>query len=1198
MYLKSIEIQGFKSFANRINFKFHDGITAIVGPNGSGKSNVADAVRWVLGEQRIKQLRGAAMADVIFSGTEMRKPLSYASVTITFDNSDRKLHPEYEEVTVARRIYRSGESEYLLNGTPCRLKDVSEIFYDTGIGREGYSLIGQGQIDKILSGKPEDRREMFDEAAGIVKFKRRRSAAQKKLDDGEMNRVRIGDIISELERQSETLSTQAETAKIYLRKKEELKNLDINIFVREHNRLTEQLSSVTEKTKIAAAELDEVSKLYDERKSGYEETSKELLLLEEAIDKERDALTSSGLLRGKLIGEINVLKEQINAVRNNEEHLHQRDKVLQGEIEKKKFDLEAINSEKEMIDRIISDGDEARREAREHLQIIKNEINEDNENIEKNNNTIIELLSLRATTKSKLGRFETMLEQITTRDEELKSLMSRAVSDEAEQEAKISELEQEFAKLHGMITDGNATQSQIEDELQEMREKLAQSDRLLRDTQAQYHQEKSRFDALLNMAERYEGYGGAVKHVMSRRENEKGIIGVVADIIKVDKKYETAIETALGSSIQNVVTEDEDTAKRLIKSLKENKAGRVTFLPLTNLASKNDFPHPQALKEEGAIDTADQLVKTVTAHAKVASSLLGRILVVDNIDNAAKIARKNKHSIRIVTLDGELLSPGGAMSGGAYKSPSSLLSRHRESEELKALLKEIQEKSDTLLTGIDEIKAKRNGLRMQLEEIKSELQTKLITQNTVRMNLLAATEKRDAVEQGSTSLQNEKDELAVKIKEINQEKEANAKELLLSEEKERQMEAGIRKLQDELETKRKEEEIRQERVSAQEIEIEKLNQKRDFEQQNIDRITEEVKQMEVELGVVHTATSKNREDIKQKQDDIASLELTISESDHVIGDNEGHLKEDMARRDKLAAKQRSFIGEQENLVERLGSLDKEIYRLDSQKERLEEAVELQINYMWDEYSITFSTIGEEQRKAEIEKGESANEASTPPTIAAMKRQIAAVKDEIRKLGDVNVNAIEEYRCLSERHTFLKIQHDDLVEGAQSLIAIISELDTVMRRQFNQKFAEIAREFDRVFKEMFGGGKGTLEIMDSEDILEAGIRIIAQPPGKKLQNMMQLSGGERALTAIALIFAIQNLKPSPFCLLDEIESALDENNVGRFSRYLQRLSKNTQFIVITHRRHTMERADRLYGITMQEKGVSALVSVNLVEKDLK
>ncbi len=1184
MYLKSIEIHGFKSFANKIVFKFHNGITGIVGPNGSGKSNVADAVRWVLGEQRIKQLRGASMQDVIFSGTEMRKPLGYAYVAITLDNSDHQLAIDFEEVTVARRIYRSGESEYLLNGAPCRLKDVNELFYDTGIGKEGYSIIGQGQIEKILSGKPEERRELFDEAAGIVKFKKRKVAAQKKLEDEKQNLVRVNDILSELEKQTGPLEKQSETAKVYLKKKEELKTLDVNMFLLENNRLQEQLKSVQEKYEIASGDLEQTSGQYEKIKEEYEQIQSQIEALEEAIETERTSLTDTSVMRGKLEGQINVLKEQIKSAQSNEEHFKSRKEAIAREMNEKLSDKEGILSDKQVIDTQVAEIEKTRNEAREKLLVTQGRMEELNGSIESGKNTIIEALNSRATIKSKLGRYDTMTEQINIRKAELTSRLLRIKSDEAQQEAVISQLQEEFEKINGEIRSLNESQEQKEEKLALIREELSGKDQKLRDAQVSYHQEKSRLEALTNLTERYEGYGGSIRRVMEHKEKEKGIIGVVADIIKVDKKYETAIETALGGNIQNIVTDDEETAKRMINFLKQSKAGRATFLPLTSMIRPQEFKNTESLKEKGVIGLADTLVSIDSRYRDVAKSLLGRIVVVDTVDNAVKIAKKFNYGIRMVTLEGELLAPGGAISGGAFKNSSNLLGRRREMEELEGRVRKFLKEIDTLLNEIEMTKKERNKLRLSLEEDKASLQRKFIEQNTARLNVIKAQERKDEASEGSEELKAEEREIENQVEEIKANKREILQELEDSEMLEKRTEQEIRKFQAELEEKRKEESEQSAHVSEWDVEVEKMLQQQQFHQQNVNRIDGEIDRYAKEMQEIEEGLKHNSEDMAAKLESITAIEETVAASHTTLGATEKKLREDVETREKLALKQKSFFVDREALSEKMTGLDKEVYRLNAQKEKYQEALESQINYMWDEYEITLSDAASLR-----------NEEMTD--LSAMKKDIASLKEQIKKLGDVNVNAIEDYRNLMERYQFLKTQHDDLVEAEKTLEGIILELDTAMRKQFNDKFAEIGREFDKVFKELFGGGKGTLELMEDEDVLEAGIRIIAQPPGKKLQNMMQLSGGEKALTAIALLFAIQNLKPSPFCLLDEIEAALDENNVTRFAKYLHKLTKSTQFIVITHRRGTMEKADRLYGITMQEKGISTLVSVNLIDKEL-
>ncbi len=956
------------------------------------------------------------------------------------------------------------------------------------------------------------------------------------------------------------------------------------MFLLENGRLKEQLKDAEEKFEIAQGDLGRTTQQYEKIKEEYGQIQEQIEQLDAAIDSQRTSLTDASVLRGKLEGEINVLKEQVNSAKSNQEHFNSRKETLTREMDAKLLDKESILADKQVIDGQVAEIENTRNQAKEKLLLVQGRIEQLNNEIESGKNTIIDALNARATIKSRLGRYDTMMEQINIRKAELTSRLLRIKSDEAQQEAAINKLQEEFERINGEIHALNDSQEEKEEKLALIREELSGKDKQLRDTQVSYHQEKSRLDALTNLTERYEGYGGSVKRVMECKEREKGIIGVVADIIKVEKKYETAIETALGGSIQNIVTEDEGTAKRMISYLKQARAGRATFLPLTSITSPGQFKNQEALREKGVIGTADGLVSVEDRYRNVAKSMLGRILVVDHVDHATEIARKYGYSIRMVTLEGELLVPGGAISGGAFKNNSNLLGRRREMEELEGKVKSFLKDIDLLLNEIEKTKGERNRLRLSLEEDKAALQKKFIEQNTARLNVIKAQERKGEALEGSRELKGEEREIESQVQEIKSSKQEILRELEASEDLERQVEQKIRKFQMELEEARREESGQSAGVAERDLEVEKMRQQQNFHQQNVDRIDGEINRCQRELLEIQEGLRQSGEDIVERQNRMKALEETLLASHTSQGDTEKKLREDVEKKEQLAGKQKNFFKDRESLSERMNGLDKEVYRLNAQKEKLQDTLEGQINYMWDEYEITLSDAAALRSDAMTD-------------LNTMKKEIAALKDQIKKLGDVNVNAIEDFKNLMERYQFLKTQHDDLVEAEKTLEGIIVELDSAMRKQFQEKFAEIGREFDKVFKELFGGGKGTLELMDQEDILEAGIRIIAQPPGKKLQNMMQLSGGEKALSAIALLFAIQNLKPSPFCLLDEIEAALDENNVARFAKYLHKLTKSTQFIVITHRRGTMEKADRLYGITMQEKGVSTLVSVNLIDKEL-
>lgn len=1184
MYLKSIEVQGFKSFANKILFQFHEGITGIVGPNGSGKSNVADAVRWVLGEQRVKQLRGGSMQDIIFAGTENRKPMGYAYVAITLDNSDHSLPISYDEVTVARRLYRSGESEYLLNGTQCRLKDVNELFYDTGIGKEGYSIIGQGQIEKILSGKPEERRELFDEAAGIVKYKRRKLAAQKKLEDERQNLVRVNDILSELTRQLGPMERQAEKAKVYLKKKEELKIYDVNMFLSDMQKLKEELEDTGEKHRIAKEDLEQTQKSYEQAKRDYEKLEEELERLEEERRGQQEQVTGQRLRGQQLESEIALLKEQINTARQSGLHLKSRLDAVERELEEKREqERQFARQQEEIQEKEVRIQDENCQAEEAHSEL-ERKLSECAGQIEQAKNELIGLLNERTTVKGRQQRFDTMLEQLNIRKAQISQQILELKSKESDQQDVQQRQQEDYDRITGEIEELNKKSSLINQELAAIQERLTSENQQIEREQAEYHREASRLESLRNIAERYDGYGNSIRRVMERKDQEKGILGVVADLIKTKKEYEIAVETALGGSIQNIVTQDEGTAKRMIAYLKQNKYGRATFLPLTAMKSRGGFSQQAALKEPGVIGLASSLVTADRAYDSLVEYLLGKTVVTDQIDHAVALARKFHYSLRIVTLEGESLSPGGSMTGGAFKNSSNLLGRRREIEELKSQVEQKRKKLEELRGSVDECRAQRNQRRDALVALSEELQKKYIEQNTAGMKLREIENQQKQTLSGYEQIRRESQEVRQQTEELSGDQaviEGQLKEFALREQK---LNEQIESWGQQQEKLREQESQALSSVEQVHLKMAALRQEASYARDNGERVKGEMAALEQEKSSIQESTLNASSQMEEKGERIREIEEELAAAREEI-----HRLEELgagldSQRDEKNKVQKTFFQRREELSERITLLDRECFRLNGRMEKLEETREGKITYMWDEYELTGSMAAQMKRE---DLG----------TTAQVAKRIQELKSEIKGLGSVNVNAIEDFKELSERHGFLSTQHEDLVKSEEALMKIIDDLDAGMRAQFVEQFGRIQTEFDKAFKQLFGGGKGTLELVEDEDILEAGVRIIAQPPGKKLQNMMQLSGGEKSLTAIALLFAIQNLKPSPFCLLDEIEAALDESNVERYAGYLHKLTKHTQFIIITHRRGTMAAADRLYGITMQEKGISALVSVNLIEEKL-
>lgn len=1184
MYLKSIEVNGFKSFANKIVFEFNDGITGIVGPNGSGKSNVGDAVRWVLGEQSAKQLRGSKMEDVIFSGTELRKAQSSAYVAITLDNSDHKLPIDFTEVKVARRVFRSGESEYLINGASCRLKDVQELFFDTGIGKEGYSIIGQGQIEKILSGKPEDRRELFDEAAGIVKYKKRKKQAEKNLAEERDNLSRITDILKEIEKQLVPLEKQSVVAKEYLSLRDKLRAMDINLFLMNYDRIHEDDKSTDGKIDIAQSQFEEAQGNLESTKAEYENLERQLEEINNDIDTFKNSLNEHRLKSQGLTGEINVINAQIEAFITNSSHFESRATAISSDLAKKQEELAQTKVQIDENNEKLSKLDDEKVELDDRHMNAIGKVSELTNLIEDKKNQIVEFVKENSDIRTSLERNSTILEQNNIKKASLTQKLLQQKSNESVAQVEVDKLKEEVDELSKKINELFEKNKSFSEKNNEISARLSQKEKDNQILQQDTLRASSRLESMKNISERYDGYGASIRKVMEQKVKIPGIIGVVADIIKSDKKYETAIETALGGSIQNIVTDDENTAKKLISFLKVNRYGRATFLPLTAVNGKGGFSSPDALKEKGAIGTVDTLIKRDSQFDGIVKSLVGRVLAVDNIDNAIAIARKYRSSFRIVTLEGEVLNPGGAMSGGAYKNSSNLLGRKREIEELEKQIKEKEEKLSKSKDSIEKLILQRKELRLKLEENNSKLQDLRIRKSSIDVSYEQAVKRLDDLKKSFGDMSSESSQIGSAEKSLKENISKLNDTIRENEIKSAQNEKDIAQCEEKLAKAKEEEEEINSKLAQIGNDYSGLENSRLFILENYRRIEKDIQKLNEEQKELTSSMDGSDDLISSKKSEIDEKTKEISQISEDIHEIEKKIEEASLAKEHINKQHKSFFDKREELSEQISSLDKELFRLRSRKEKLNEELDNEVSYMWEQYEMTYSS-------ALPYKNEEYNEYSK------VKNMTADLKKQIRALGDVNVNAVEDYKNLLERYDLLKTQHDDLAQSEEALMKIIDDLDEEMRKQFEEKFVQIKEQFNIVFKQLFGGGKGTLELMEDEDILEAGIKIIAQPPGKKLQNMMMLSGGEKSLTAISLLFAIQNLKPSPFCLLDEIEAALDDSNVKRFAQYLHKLTANTQFIVITHRRGTMSAADVLYGITMQEKGVSTLVSVNLIENEL-
>lgn len=982
----------------------------------------------------------------------------------------------------------------------------------------------------------------------------------------------------------EPLQLQSEKAKTYLKKKNELKDYDVNMFLMETERIASEQREVEEKFKIADEQLKESADAREKIRQEYDRLGESITEMDEKINAIRENISNTSVMKEKLESQIQILAEQIHTAEMTDEHLQSRLDAIAREQKEKEEAKASYEKEKHSGDEQLAQVRKRQEEAAQTLAEIQKQIASCNEGMEQGQKELFALLNRRADIQAKQQRSDTMVEQINIRKAELGKRLLDRKTQETDLDSVLADCKKDLEEVSAHIRKLSEQEKELSAKEKEWRTKAKENDRALEEKQNEFHRQQSRLESLKNIAERYDGYGNSIRKVMEQKEHNPGLLGVVSDLIQVDKKYEIAIETALGGNIQNIVTEDEATAKKMIAFLKQNRFGRATFLPLTSVRARKNPKNEAALKEPGVIGIASQLVKCEQKYEEVAAYLLGRVLVADSIDHAIALAKKNHYSLHIVTLEGEYLSPGGSMTGGAFKNSSNLLARRREVEELET-------KTNRLLQEIAQIKNRREDLltaielnEEELEQVKETLQKEFIRQNTAKINVDRAMQQKNESEEVFSSLMKERQQMDRQVEEIRADQTGIKEELEHSRQRETEIQHANEAFQKMLEEQKELENKAESELSGIQLEEANIRQKVEFAQTNVERINGDLEKFETEkTGLLENA--KNfKEDVEKKQHDIAEIQKTILASSDSHGQLEQKLRESVEQKEQMSAEYRGFFRKQEEISERCNGLDKEVFRLNNQREKLNESAEQQTNYLWEEYELTPHAAAE-LRNSEYEDP------------LALKKLIAAVKDEIRKLGTVNVNAIEEYKEVSERYTFLKGQHDDLVEAEQTLLGIIEDLDSGMRKQFLEKFAEIQKEFNASFKHLFGGGHGALELVEDEDILECGIRIIAQPPGKKLQNMMQMSGGEKALTAIALLFAIQALKPSPFCLLDEIEAALDDSNVSRFASYLNKLTKNTQFIVITHRRGTMTAADRLYGITMQEKGVSTLVSVDLIEHDL-
>ena len=1180
MYLKRLELQGFKSFADKTILELRPGITTVIGPNGSGKSNISDAIRWVLGEQSMKSLRGTKSLDIIFAGTQNRKSLGFAEASLVFDNSDGALPIEFTEVTVTRKIYRSGETGYYINKTPCRLKDVLELFMDTGIGKDGYSIIGQGKIDEILSNKSEDRRHIFEEAAGIVKYRSRKEEAEKKLEHTKLNLLRINDIISEIEGNLGPLQTQSEKAKKYLNLREELKNIEVGLFVYNIEKFKENLQQIVQDIDVMQSQcndeegkLERVKILKEELKSSIDEIT-------EQIENMSNLGFESQKEIEQLNSEINVAKTRItnnneNSVRFTDEKQEQNEKIqeLKQELEQKEAKKDNLKQNKEKFEKELNEKQEELAKITEKLSAKELEIEGYKQTVEQNTDKKYEL-------QSEINAQEINFQNYEKRQNQIKQEIQTTISELDNTRMNKEEISKGFYESENKKNKAQKSLEEVAKQKQEANQKIKSFESNINILSSDMRIKESRLKFLIETEKEKEGYIKSVKSLLKDCENikdlGKGMHGVLANIIEVPDELETAIEMCLGASLQNIVTDTEEDAKKLVEHLRKNNLGRASFLPIASVKGKK----LEKLKgnESGVIGIASDLVKFNKKYEQIILNLLGRTVIVDNMNTAIKVAKQNGYTFRIVTKDGDLINPSGAITGGSVaKKTVNILGRGKEIEKLEKEIKNIKAKIQKLEEEKEEYEQSIEGILELSANLEKELQEIDITYATEKQKMISIDENIQKLQNRLNKLKEEQKNLETLKQESIEQKEKIQEETqkitnqneelskLISEFAE--LNKDDQKYIDDLNfditnLKISVSSFDESESSIQEIQ-ERINQELNNAKASIENKNNQIEQIKVEnenLEKTIQETLNKIEEIKQK----------VSNSSAEIE----KMKQERTQKSEKLSKQEDEITSKFKIIEDLKS---QLVKLDVKKTKVEEDINTIINKMWEDYELTPNNV---------------EGYAKPENVALTQKRVNNIRAEIRDLGSVNVDSIEEYKNLKDRYDFMSEQRLDLENTMSKLRKVITDMTQIMKEQFREKFKIINKNFGEVFSELFGGGKASLNLEDEENILECGIEITVQPPGKKLQNMMLLSGGEKAFTAIALLFAILKINPAPFCVLDEIEAALDDVNVFRYADYLKKFTEHTQFLVITHRKGTMEAADTVYGVTMEESGISKLLSMKL------
>ncbi len=1175
MYLKAIELHGFKSFPDKTRIEFDRGMSAVVGPNGSGKSNISDAIRWVLGETRVSQLRsGGKMEDIIFGGSRSRNPMGFAQVTLVLDNSDHSFDYEGDEISVSRKYYRSGDSEYYINGRKVRLRDIQELFMDTGLGRNGYSMVSQGRVSEIVTSKPEGRREIFEEASGIAKFRFRKNEAERKLEAAQQNIARITDILSELEARVGPLEKESEKAKQFLVLADERKKLEISLWIDTIDRSKAMLREEQRRLEIFQADYDRISEQADEKEKYIEERylySNRLLSRSgentdriRALENEKAGFASEIRVLESEIGfrqtQMESMREELARFEGEGRNSEEQRLLQQGKIALVKEKLEAKESEIARLEERFSELEKEARESGDRIARLNGRINEIDLRVQQAEIDISALDSRNRAIES--GLSSTRESRKNARDY---LASTRKQADEIADfiNATREELTKNTNMKNGLLMKRNSRAAKLDDAVRKRNENTSSA-----------RQIEDRIRILTDLENSLDGFSRSVKTVLSRGKEGRlpGIIGSVAQIISVEKGYETAIEIALGYALQNIVTENEQSAKRAIDYLKQNRAGRATFLPL-------DTVRPSNFSEklpEGAI-TADRVVKVDGRYSGIISNLLGRTVLVEDIDTASRLARKLNYRYRIVTLDGQQVNVGGSFTGGSVAKSAGLFTRKTEIASLGRQLEKLKGEAGQLEKTVESFNDTLDSLDSQLEGYDNEI-SRL---NTEKMEAeLEAARLRRSTDQYEKSLE-DLDAARKGYEETIASNSQRRQDLFEGQQSDIAAAAILKKQQ--LEAGSKEEKIITEQnevsrdISARRLEKVATEGELNLELSNLRTIEETISAGLSRKDRINRDLGEKQAEIDEKNEKVGRIKAMIYADTAKIAEKEQENRDIQKERLEIEAERTTLTEENKSLVNQKEGLSGQIAKTGERIERMERDYDSIIAKLWEEYELTVQTAMPFAVPVEDE--------------SEMRRQLNTVRNSIRRLGHVNVGAIEEYVEVSERYTYLKGQYEDLTESRNRLVRLIGSLSAEMQELFGESFKAINENFGRIFTQMFGGGSAKLELTDPDDILSSGIEIKVNPPGKVIKSLSALSGGEQRLVAISIYFAILAHNPSPFCVLDEIEAALDDVNVSRYANYLHDISDTTQFLVITHRRGTMEARDVLYGVTMQEDGISKILKLD-------